>query len=120
MREVAKERFSKRVVPEILYEATAVRVCIGLPQADLGSAGITLEQEWPDGMVPGQVDQFLVRKCRITESYLRRRHCDHQHQNGDRRASALWSHRISFGDSSSIARRRPALFLGAYFHVEYR
>src|ERR1039457_2295440 len=72
MREIAKERLSKRVVPEILYEATAVRVCMGLPQADLRSAGIALEQEWPDGIVPGQVDQFLVdrKSTRLNSSHL--------------------------------------------------
>ena len=93
MSEVAEELFSEWVVPEILNKATAVSERMSFPQAGLGSAGIVLEQKGPDGIVPRQVDQFLMRECRITKSTLWRRH-DQQNQGRDRRAYAFWRHRI--------------------------
>ena len=95
MCEVAEELFSEWVVPEILNNATAVSERMSFPQAGLGSAGIVLEQKWPDGIVPGEVDQFFMCECRITKSASWRRH-GQKHQSHDRRIYAFWRHRISF------------------------
>ena len=62
MGKVAERHLAKGVVADVLDDAAAVGVGPGFFQLCLGQVRIAAEQQGNDGVVPGEVDQLLVRK----------------------------------------------------------
>jgi hypothetical protein len=63
--EVGEEGVAEGVVAEVLDGAAAVGVGVGLLELGFGELGVMLEENGPDGLLPGEVDQLLVALDRV-------------------------------------------------------
>ena len=74
--EIGEEFVAEGVVAEVLNGAAAVGVGVSLLELSFGEGGVLLEKNRPDGLLPGEIDQFLValdgvrdgRRCREEKS----------------------------------------------------
>ena len=62
MQQVREQRLSERIIAEVLDDATAVRVGARLLKLNRREVGKSLQQEWLDGIRPGEVDDLLMRE----------------------------------------------------------
>jgi hypothetical protein len=58
--EVGEKRVAEGVVAKVLNGAAAVRVGVSLLELGIGEGGVCLEENGPDGLLPGEVDQLLM------------------------------------------------------------
>jgi hypothetical protein len=65
MREVAEELLAERVVPHVLDRTATVRIGMRDAQLLLGCPGKPLQQQGLDGVIPRQINEFLVREYRV-------------------------------------------------------
>jgi hypothetical protein len=63
--EVGEECVAEGVVAEVLDGAAAVGVGMGFLQLSFGEARVVLEENRPDGLLPREVDQFLMALDRV-------------------------------------------------------
>ena len=72
MGEVGEELVAEGIVAEVLDGAAAVSIGVGLLELGLREGGVVLEENGADGLLPGEIDEFLVgldgvrdgRRCR--------------------------------------------------------
>jgi hypothetical protein len=69
--EVGEELVAEGVVAEVLDGAAAVGVGVGFLKLGLGESREAMEQERADGLLPGEVDEFLVRLDRVRDGRFR-------------------------------------------------
>jgi hypothetical protein len=70
--EVGEEFVAERVVAEVLNGTAAVGVAVGFLELGFGEGGVVFEENGADGLLPGEVDEFLMsldgvrdgRRCR--------------------------------------------------------
>ena len=58
--EVGEEGVAEGIVAEVLDGGAAVGVRVSLLELSIGEVGVLLEENWPDGLLPGEVDQLLM------------------------------------------------------------
>ena len=85
MSEIAEDLVAERVVPDILNDATAVSVRVGLQQVLRRGVGETREQQRLDLLVPHQIDDLFVSQDRI--GWADRR--THQHEASSKLVNAI-------------------------------
>jgi hypothetical protein len=73
--EVGEKFIAEGVVAEILDGASAVGVSVGLLELGFGEGGKVLEEDGPNRLLPGKVDEFLVRLDGVGDSW---RCCEEQ------------------------------------------
>src|SRR5262249_27076992 len=62
MGEITKQRLAEWVVPHVLNGGAAIGVGVRVAQFRLGCAGKFLQEKRPDGTIPGEINQFLMRE----------------------------------------------------------
>jgi hypothetical protein len=76
---VGEELVAEGVVAEVLNGAAAVGVAVSLLKLGFGEGRESLEQKRTDGLLPGEVDEFLMGLDRIRDGGRR---CDEQSEEG--------------------------------------
>jgi hypothetical protein len=77
--EVGEEAVAEGVVAEVLDGAAAVGVGVSFLELGFGEAGVLLEKNGPDGLLPGEVDQLLMGLDGVGNG---RRSCEKQSDEG--------------------------------------
>ena len=98
MQQVGEDRFAKRIVAQILDHAAAVRVGVRLLQLDRGQPGKAVQQQRLDRIVPGEIDDLLVRQNRVGGGRTGERHQHDRKEGQEPGEEARKAHRIVVPD----------------------
>ena len=66
--EVGEKLVAEGVVAEVLNGAATVGVGVRLPELGRGDVGEAAQEKGPDGLLPGEVDEFFVALDRVRQS----------------------------------------------------
>jgi hypothetical protein len=70
VQQVREDGLAERVVAEVLNDAAAVCVGVGLLQLERREVRKTLEQQRLNGVGPGEVNDLLMRENRVRAGWL--------------------------------------------------
>ena len=60
--EIGEGRVAEGIVADVLNDTAAVGVSASVLKLGWGEGGITAEEKWNDGLLPGEIDELLVRE----------------------------------------------------------
>jgi hypothetical protein len=82
--QVAEEHVAEGVVADVLDEATAVSIGVGLPELGGGSRREAFQEQRRDLVMPKNIHQLLVREQRVSRTGLRHteKHANQQQHPG--------------------------------------